>query len=180
MTENGNLVNVTNNNLENNVKAAKYLITKTRVVSFICAFVLLACGVLLLVLELLEKEGDFFYVFCFVLGFIFLACAIFLPKFLFSVIKKQIQGKESVNTYTFTEDAILIHSDAPSASADETIAYSALYSVKEYKDFWFLYYNKTLMYFVEKSGMREGTEEELSYLLRRKVINYQIKFKIKR
>lgn len=92
---------------------------------------------------------------------------------------KNLLGKESINTYTFTEEGYEVltkMSDGTESKA--TGNYGGFVEIKEYSDMWLLYINKATVFSVAKDGMKEGTAEELTALFARVMgVRYRVCYK---
>lgn len=136
------------------------------------AIVMLVSGVSLLVLELLfpSEEDSVLYpaiVIC-VLGVLFVCFALAFKPIRKAILKGNMQGKESTNAYTFTEEGCEVvtrMNDGTEITASGN--YDGFTEVKEYKDMWLLYIDRETMFPIAKDGMKEGSAEELSALLSR-------------
>lgn len=164
------IVNETKNDLQNNLEATENLAGKqARLLMFVCAAAILCCGVLVLLLDLFLSEEEPDYVFpivTFVLAALCFVFAIAYRAILRSILKRSMQGKEGVNTYTFTEDGYEVSTLLNDGTTGKTQGgYGAFTAVKEYRDMWLLSLNKATVFIVAKDGMREGTSEELTALL---------------
>lgn len=158
---------------------------KTRLILFIGAFAMLIAGGLSLGLDLAFPDEDgieiFFPVFCFFMA-VFLFVFAFLYRSVFNkMYAKLSQGKETVNKYTFAEDGYEILttvSDGTTSTAQGN--YAGFTEVREYADMWLLYQNKATIFGVSKSGMTEGTAEELStFFVRVFGDRYKVRYKKK-
>ena len=145
---------------------------KSKRIIIAASVVLLVCGVIMLLLEYAvpsdEKADPFYGILFLVLGTIFLVFVLAYRPFMKMILKKTMQGKESTIIYTFAEDGyevITYLNDGTTSTA--TGSYSGFIEAKEFKDMWLLYINKATIFSVSKSGMTEGTADELSAFLSR-------------
>ena len=180
------IINETKCDVELNLKASKNMAgRKIFLILGIVAALCLASGAVTLALELSfasESETDLFFpIVCFGCGVVLLLLMVVWNPLLRKVMRKTMQGKESVNLYSFFEESYTIVStvnDGMTSSAEGK--YGALTEVREFQDMWLLYQNKATVFAVAKSGMKEGSVEELTALLMRQTgNNYKICFKRK-
>lgn len=179
-------VNETNNDVEQNVRVAEKSFGKGwRIFTLIASIIVLACGILSLVLEIVSPSEDgmgialpIVYI-C--LGVVFLFFWLFIKVFLRFIIKKNVQGKEVFNKFVFNADGYEIFTTMTDGTTATTNGvYSAFTSVKEYEDMWLLSLNKANVFAVDKSGMVEGTADEFSEFLKHEVGDkYKVCYKIK-
>lgn len=167
------IVNETKNDVALNVKVAKRMTGKTRYILICGGIFILACGILTLMLDLFAGDGkpDYF------LDVAILLLGVFLIGFgcCFGLILKRasvktMQGKEADLKYVFSEDGYEMTSTLNDGTVSTTQgSYGAFTEGKEYRDVWLLYINKATVFAIDKAGMKEGTVEELSNLLRQKL-----------
>ena len=146
---------------------------KYRIILFLASAALLLCGVVVIALARLYALGAsiefFFGLFLFVLGIVVgVAAVAFKSLFMKKILKKHMRGKVPTNDYSFTEEGYEVATcmnDGTQGSASGS--YDAFIEAREYKDVWLLYLNKETVFAVSKSGMTEGTAEEISALLSR-------------
>lgn len=179
-------VNETKNDVEMNVRVAEKSFGKGwRIFTLVASIIVLFCGIFSLVLEIVSPSKDgmgialpIVYI-C--LGVVFLFFWLFIKRFLRFVIKKNVQGKEIFNKFVFNSNGYEISttmSDGTTSATNDV--YSAFTSVKEYEDMWLLSLNKANVFVVEKSGMVEGSAEDLSNFLKSEVGDkYKVCYKIK-
>lgn len=166
------IVNRTVNDINLNANTTCNIGRKSRILVFVASLIIIIAGAATLTVELLipsDEGADFFFpAFCFVMGVLLFAFSLGFNAFMKLILKKTMQGKESVNTFTFTEDGYEISSvmnDGTTSQAQGT--YAGFTSCREYRGMWLLYINRATVFAVSKSGMTEGTEEELTALLKR-------------
>lgn len=167
------IVNQTKNDLELNTLASKYISRKARLFVFVISLVFMALGVLSFCLEYFlpsEEEPDYFFgIFLMALGVVFFVYDVFFaPTALKRLNKKYMQGKYSDCRYTFTDEGYTwesIITDGEATSKTQG-SYASITQASEYDDLWLIYLNKSTVFALRKSGMIEGTAEELSALLR--------------
>ena len=163
-------VNETKVDLLFNTSVGMRIARRTRVILAVAAAVVFACGGLILGLTIADpEESDYF------LGILFLALGVFFgvlaigyKPFMRRLIKRSMQGKESVQRYTFTEEGyeqVAILNDGTESRTQGN--YAAFTECREYSDMWLLYLNKSTIFGVSKDGMKEGTAEELTALFMR-------------
>ncbi|MDE5896517.1 MAG: hypothetical protein K2H43_01740 [Clostridia bacterium] len=161
-------VNETKNDLDFNLKVAMRIGKKARITIGIAALVILLCGGIVLALELaLLAEGEspdlFFAIVCLVLGVLFLAFFFAYKPFMRMLLKKNMRGKEGVVRNAFSEDGYEQTATLNDGTASTTRGdYQSFIECREYSDLWLLYLNKATVFGVSKSGMIEGTAEELT------------------
>ena len=103
------IINKTVNDLKLNLNVSRNIAgKKSRLLLGIASLVCALAGAVTLTLELLasgDGEPDYFFpVLCFVLGVFFCAFAIGFNDFMKLILKKNLQGKQTENTFTFTDD----------------------------------------------------------------------------
>lgn len=165
-------VNETKNNVENNVKAGVAMTRKVRILLLVMGLVVTLLGIIMEILyyTVLRGEDDFFGILLIVLGAALLVFYAVFPAVFRKTLVKNMQGKESVVRYTFTDEGYEIFAEDTSASSSVTKGnYSAFTECREEKEFWLLYYNKAAMYILSKYGMKEGTEQEFTEFLKQKL-----------
>lgn len=181
------LINETKNDVDMNLRAAMHMGGKLRPIFLIVGIFILLCGAVVLTLELLPSESgeepDLFNgILCLVLGAVFCFLFFFHKLLIRKILKKNLQGKEWLMRYTFTEEGYSQEALLNDGSTNSTTtgSYGALTECKEYVDMWLLYLNKSTVYGVDKSGMKEGTAEELTALLMRQLgVRYKTCYKRK-
>lgn len=158
-------INQTPNNLENNLAANLHVGKKVKLMT-LCVFcpLFILLGVAFLWIDPSDLIGP---IFLFSLAVLFAAFyLLFFKRILKRSIKKLMEGKEGVNTFTFDEDSFTIQTETNAGlSSQATGVYSALTKVEEYDDMWLLYYNKANMFIVMKECMTQGTAEDFSVFL---------------
>ncbi len=167
------IVNQTKNDLELNTLASKYISGKARIWFFVISLVFMAIGVLSFCLEyfLPSEEGPdyFFGIFFMAFGVILLVFDVFFYTLLLKGLsKKYMDGKYSDCRYTFTEEGYTWESVITDGEATSRTqgGYASITQVSEYDDLWLIYLNKSTIFALRKSGMVEGTADDLSALLR--------------
>lgn len=164
------IVNETKVDLLFNTSVGMRIARRTRVILAIAAVVVLACGGLILGLTIADPEdSDYFLPILFLaLGVFFGVLALGYKPFMRRVLQKNMQGKESVQRYTFTEEGYEQIATLNDGTESRTQGgYAAITECREYSDMWLLYLNKTTIFGVSKGGMKEGTAEELTALFMR-------------
>lgn len=155
---------------------------KSQILLIVAALCLLVCGGVFLALELTlfkNSEPDFiFQIFLLTFGAVLLVFAFAFRPLVKMLLKKNMQGKESVNSYTFTEtgyEVVTKLNDGTESKASG--GYAAFTEAREYRDMWLLYLNKATVFSVDKAGMTEGTVEELSALFMRNMgARYKVRY----
>jgi len=167
-------INETKVDLNFNLKMNRYLSgKKVRMMLAILGALLMCCAIATLTLELMsmDEEADFFMpVFSFVMAIFMFSFACFYNSVLKMTLKKMMQGKESLDRYVFTEEGyekISKINDGTSSTASGD--YNAFTEAKEYKDMLLLFINKATIFPIERAGMIEGSWEELTSLVNRKL-----------
>jgi len=159
------LVNQTKMDLETNLKASMQM-TKQLKLIVLCCFcpACVVLGVLFLVLDPSDLLAPIFMFVIAALFVIFYLC--FFKPIVKRTIKKTLEGKEGYNTFIFEDDGFTIqtHTNA-GMDGTSTGVYSSLSKAEEYGDMWLLYYNRATVFIVMKSGMVQGTAEELAVFL---------------
>lgn len=165
-------VNETKNNVENNVKAGMAMTKKVRLLLLVMGLVVTLLGIALEILyhTVLHEQDDFFGILLIVLGAALLVFYAVFPAVFKKILVKNMQGKEAIVRYTFTDDGYEIFAEDTAASSSVTKGdYGAFTECREEKEFWLLYYNKAAMYILSKYGMKEGTEQEFTEFLKQKL-----------
>lgn len=121
----------------------------------------------------LEAEGDWILGGVFiVIGICFFPLCLLLTKIMQKNINKSMSvlSEETHEIYKFDELKITIEQTKGSSfhAVTET-DYSYLFSVKETKDYWFLYISKLQSHVVPKNNIIEGSVEELNAILSEKL-----------
>lgn len=166
------IVNETKNDIQTNLRASEHMAgKKSRILLFVAAAFFLVIGGISLALDLVfpdEEGADYFYpILCFVLAIFLGAFALSFGAVIKKVVKKTMQGKEALNRYTFTDVGYEIQTTMNDGTTGTTQGgYGGFTAAKEYDDMWLLYVNKATVFSVVKSGVVEGTAEELSELLK--------------
>lgn len=158
-------VNQTQNNLETNL-AANLHIAKPYKIVFLCVFcpLFLLLGVMCLLIDPSDLVMPIFLIAMAVVFALFYL--VFFKKILIHTIKKMLQGKEGVNTFTFEDDGFTVQTETNAGlSGSSTGVYGSLSKAVEYDDMWLLYYNRATVFTVCKSGMKEGSAEDFSVFL---------------
>ena len=148
---------------------------KSKKMLLILAAVFLGLGVLVLLLELFvfSREGDGIdYTF----SLIFFIMAVALTVLTFSLnaiarhsLKQSINGRDIVYRFTFDDEGYTAESTMSDGTTGTTkSAYINLTEIKEYDDMWLVSISKT-NFPILKSGMVEGTADELSAFLKEKI-----------
>ncbi|MDE7159184.1 MAG: hypothetical protein K2N74_06395, partial [Clostridiales bacterium] len=140
---------------------------KLKVLMLIGALALILIGAVWLTLELVlpsQWEPELFPpILFFALGLFVGIFALCLKPLVRYFTLKNLLGKESVNTYTFTEEGYEIFTKMSDGTESKATGnYGGFVEAKEYADMWLLYINKATVFSVDKNGMTEGTAEELS------------------
>lgn len=132
-------------------------------------------GIIFLILECtVFQKGAFFApalalvfgVLLFVFGFFFYGW------FLRLLTKWTMKGKEtdSIDTYTFHDKGFeMTATSKDGGTASTRVDYRSLNKVCEYPEMWLLHLNRATVMFVRKDGMKEGTAEEVTELLKSKL-----------
>ena len=180
------ITNVTNNNLELNAKMSEHIASKKfRLLMLTVAVIILICGLIVLSLDIFSPDEDgidlFMPIMCFIGVAVFGFIGAAFPKLIRYGLKKTMQGKESVNAYTFTDTGYSVKSELNDGTTSEARGlYTGLTQVREYNDMWLLYINKATVFIVYKFGMGDGSVEELSQLLKLNLNErYKIYYKVK-
>ncbi len=142
---------------------------KCRIMLIVAAAILIVCGGVVISLDYLLPDGEpdlFFPIVCFAIGALFLIFALLFKAFMRFLLKRNMQGKISTNTYTFTEEGYEVITDLNDGTESSASGnYISFTEVREYKDMWLLYLNKATVFSVSKDGMTQGSAEDLSALL---------------
>jgi len=75
----------------------------------------------------------------------------------------------TINNYLFSEDGLTADSNNPTQSGEGKYLYGAFVRVIETKDTFYLYISKAHIIIVEKSGITQGSAQELRALLEKHV-----------
>ena len=164
------ITNETKIYLEFNTRVSMRLAGKLRLLLFGCAAVILVCGGVVLGLEIPRgKEADYFFaILLLALGVFFAILGAVYQPFMRLALKKSMQGKESVQRYAFAEDGyeqVAVLNDGTESRTQGN--YAAFAECREFSDMWLLFLNKSTIFAVSKSGMKEGSAEELTALFMR-------------
>lgn len=168
-------INETKVDLQLNLKMNSYMTgKKAQIMLLAVGAIILCCGMVTLMCEIMSEGEEaidlFFPVFCFAMSLFMIAFASFYKVILKMSLKKLMQGKESLDRYTFTEDGYekftTINDGTTSTARGD---YSGFTEAKEYKDMLILFINKSTVFPLTKSGMVEGSWEELTSLVNRKL-----------
>ncbi len=172
------LVNESRYDVENELKARMYQSRLLR----ICFIVVLPAVFVGLGIAFLFVNGVslFFPVFLFVFAAASLVFFAFLYKpVMRRLIGKALQGQECDVVWTFSGEGFSVHAENTSLGNTENEPYSSLTKCEEYADMWLLS-RGWLVLPLAKSGMTEGTAEELCVLLAVKLGDrYHVKYRKK-
>lgn len=127
---------------------------------------LIFCPVALIFLSMQLK--DFIILFLFI-SFIFIYAFIFyfiMPK---KAYKTQLNVFNGSNVIIFKSDEIKVTITNCGFSANSSIQYFALYKIYETEKYFYLYLNKRAAYVIAKTGINNGTIEELRAFLKKKL-----------
>lgn len=176
--------NETHVDAEYNLRASDNIAgKKSRIVMIAAGAFLILFGVAFYLLDYFVLSGAdcdiFFPLFCGVLGAVFLVFGIVFKSVLRKTVQKNMQGKESTEYFTFYEDGYEIVTRLNDGTESKsTGGYNGFTEAREYKDMFLLYINKATVFSVDKTGMKQGTAEELAALLLRKTGDrYKVKYK---
>ena len=156
---------------------------KNRLMYFVCALMFILLGAIVFAFEYLTSNGEEYevslVVFLVLFGVVFFIFALASKSMIRKAIQTNMQGMEATITYNFTESGYEVLTRISDGTMGKTWGgYGGFTEVKEFADMCLLYINKTTVLPVAKSGMKEGTAEELSALLSRAVgIRYKVCFK---
>lgn len=79
--------------------------------------------------------------------------------------KAQKKFADIENVFTFTDDSMFVVSEAEDFSGEEKYGYSVLHAVKETKEFFFIYPDKTKAYVIDKTRLDDGVADVLKQKL---------------
>ncbi|MCM1225804.1 MAG: YcxB family protein [Clostridium sp.] len=118
------------------------------------------------------KRGVDFYDIIYFLGIImfiyfFISRMIFLPKNNLEKIKK-VYGDNPI-VFSFGEETFNVSAEKGASSENITLEYGKLFSVREIKDYFFIYISRNTAYIIKKSAIEGGTPYELSEMLKKRL-----------
>lgn len=169
-------INQTKHSIPTMQKANLYISNRFR---FLFIAIVPPVFVLLGIVLIIAKTNLFFPVFLFVFAVISAVFfAFFFPIALKKLVARTFCGQESMITYTLREDSFdVTGQEGSEAENTEGELYAAITKCEEYSDMWILY-RGDLVSVLEKSGMTEGTAEELNVFFAVKLGNrYLVRYK---
>lgn len=165
---------------ESLIKLAKYSSARStsQIVTYtVLEIIMLAMSLMLILTS--ESTAELLISLLIITPVLLLVCPLivrFLPVFLIKTGKAQ--GMEQigcVNNFALTEEEILVDSKSTLGRGNSRLNYSALESVHETEEAFYLYISKQQAYILNKSDITEGTVSELQSLLKEKVPKYVVR-----
>lgn len=97
--------------------------------------------------------------------YVFISRIIFLPKRNLEKIRNVYEDNPVV--FSFGEETFNVSAEKGANSENISIEYGKLFSVREIKDYFFIYTSRNTAYIIKKSAIEGGTPYELSEMLKK-------------
>jgi len=146
---------------------ANYSIThgKAMIINYVCAGIIIICSIF----ELLVKDYVFFTIDLF-LG-VFFACDGLIVKL--SILSSNKGNINLTDVYNFDKDELLMstHDEKGNEISSSKILYERLYKIERYKNYGFIFLNKSAAYIVKKENFDNEKDFETALGLIEKKLN---------
>lgn len=176
-----NIKNTSKFDLDTNVKAGMHSAKTQTLILAIGSPLLIIVGLLFFFL-IDDKFYKVLGILCAVFGVAFLIFVSLFKLIVTAQTKKLLHGTpQDVVNFTFTETNYTVNANVNGIEETTVVDYTSILNVKEFSDMWLLFIAKGQFHVVLKSGMEQGTEEELTELLKKvSGVRYKLSYKPKK
>lgn len=139
----------------------KYSYKNIYILSYVCSLLFIGVGILF---AFLQKS---IYVVYLLLGVLLPILVHLFPKIMENKFKNVYFKRETVQIFTFDEEGFELEQISNNETFKEKYSYSELLSIIKYKEYYFMYINRSQAFIVCAKDFISGNEEELDELFKK-------------